>query len=159
VTDGPVDLALPAVGRPGPPPPVRVRLSDGTRDYSLWVLNVGLACCSVEFVAAALGASQVAETLDLGQAGDGVDVLVVSGTCTDAMAPALLRLYESLPEPRRVVSFGACASSGGPYWDSYSVTPGIDTFVPVDLYVPGCPPRPEAIIEALGLLLDAEGAA
>ncbi len=151
MTARPVDLALPSVGPPGPPAPVRITLSDGSSTYSLWVLDVGLACCSVEFVAAALGAAQVSGELTLGTASDAVDVLVVSGTCTDAMAPALLRLYESLPEPRRVVSFGACASSGGPYWDSYSVTKGIDTLIPVDVYVPGCPPRPEAVIEALGM--------
>jgi len=91
-------------------------------------------------------------------AGDGagpVNVLVVAGTVTDKLAPLVLAAYRELPEPRRVLSFGACANSGGPYWDSYCVTKGADQIVPVDVYVPGCPPRPEALIHGLRLLRDA----
>jgi NADH-quinone oxidoreductase subunit B len=82
------------------------------------------------------------------------DVLVVSGTLTDRMAPAIKRLYDELPGPTHVISFGACANCGGPYWDSYSVTKGVDQLVPVDVYVPGCPPRPEALLHGLLRLRD-----
>jgi hypothetical protein len=83
-----------------------------------------------------------------------VNVLVVAGTVTDKLAPLVLAAYRDLPEPRRVLSFGACSNSGGPYWDSYCVTKGADQIVPVDVYVPGCPPRPEALIHGLRLLRD-----
>jgi NADH-quinone oxidoreductase subunit B len=83
-----------------------------------------------------------------------VNVLVVAGTVTDKLAPLVLAAYRDLPEPRRVLSFGACSNSGGPYWDSYCVTKGADQIVPVDVYVPGCPPRPEALIHGLRMLRD-----
>ena len=85
-------------------------------------------------------------------------VLVVAGTVTDKLAPLVREAYRGLPEPRRVLSFGACSNSGGPYWDSYCVTKGADQLIPVDVYVPGCPPRPEALLHGLRLLLDAQGA-
>ena len=127
--------------------PIRFTLDWGRR-YRLSILNFGLACCAVEFVAASVQRPDLirpARTDGPGQA----EVLVVAGTVTDKMAPAILRLYDELPDPKHVLSFGACANSGGPYWDSYSVTKGVDQLIPVDVYVPGCPPRPEALLDGL----------
>lgn len=127
-------------------------LVDAGRRFSLWVFDVGLACCAVEFLAAALGGDDdVARLGALPVDGDPAtaDVLVVSGTVTTKLAPSVRALYDRLPEPRYVLSFGACANSGGPYWDSYCVTKGVDQLLPVDVYVPGCPPRPEALLAAL----------
>ena len=130
--------------------PVRTTMTVG-RTYSLWLFDVGLACCAVEFVAATLDPAGLEELGVEPFAGDPAraDVLVVSGTVTDKMAPAVRRVYEQMPEPRHVISFGSCANSGGPYWDSYSVTKGVNTIVPVDLYIPGCPPRPETLVYGL----------
>jgi NADH-quinone oxidoreductase subunit B len=116
--------------------------------YTLWVFNVGLACCAVEFVAASVREHGFGEA-GTGPGAERIDVLVVSGTVTDRMAPAIKRLYEQLPGPTRVISFGACANTGGPYWDSYVVTKGVDQLIPVDVYVPGCPPRPEALRQGM----------
>lgn len=136
----------------------------GGRHFQLWVFDAGLACCAVEVVAASmrhrdrLRPAPEPFAVAPGQA----DVLVVAGTVTDKLAPAIRELYEQLPEPRHVISFGACSNSGGPYWDSYSVTKGVDQIVPVDVYVPGCPPRPEALLHGLGrlqALIDARPAA
>jgi NADH-quinone oxidoreductase subunit B len=126
-------------------------------EFLLQVFDAGLACCAVE-VSAAL--RRFAEPLPQGgDASRRLHVLVVAGTVTDKLAPRVLRAYRDLPEPRLVLSFGACSNSGGPYWDSYCVTKGVDQIIPVDAYVPGCPPRPEALLHGLRLLLDARGAA
>ena len=130
--------------------PVRTAMTVG-RTYSLWLFDVGLACCAVEFAAATLD-PEALKALDVEPFAAGpaqADVLVVSGTVTDKMAPAVRRVYEQMPEPRHVISFGSCANSGGPYWDSYCVTKGVNTIVPVDLYIPGCPPRPETLVDGL----------
>ena len=80
------------------------------------------------------------------------NVFVVAGTVTDKLAPLVVQAYERVPAPKSVLSFGACSNSGGPYWDSYCVTKGVDQIIPVDVYVPGCPPRPEALLHALDVL-------
>jgi NADH-quinone oxidoreductase subunit B len=113
------------------------------------MLNLGLACCAVEVVAAA--------ERQAGEAHDALvpaEVMVVSGTVTDKMAPSIKAIYDRLPEPKFVVSFGSCSNCGGPYWDSYCVTKGVDQIIPVDVYVPGCPPRPEALLHGLRELSD-----
>ncbi len=131
--------------------PARYVLDVGRR-FSLWVFDVGLACCAVEFLAAALGGDDdVARLGALPVAADpaAAQVLVVSGTVTTKLAPSVRALYDRMPEPRHVLSFGACANSGGPYWDSYAVVNGVHELLPVDVWVPGCPPRPEALLAAL----------
>ena len=142
---------------------------DTGRGYSLRVLDAGLACCAVECAAAlrrvgppgaARGAGRREGGLHADELGEGgldagperASVLIVAGTVTDKLAPFVLRAYERMPERRYVISFGACSNSGGPYWDSYCVVKGVDQFIPVDLYVPGCPPRPEALLNGLGVL-------
>ena len=129
------------------PAPTEVALPGGPR---LTMFDLGLACCAVEFVAATLLPDLGPVAAELADA----NVLVVTGTITDVTAPAVVSAYDRMPEPRWVVSFGACANTGGPYWDSYSVTKGIDQLVPVDVYVPGCPPRPETLRQALRLLAE-----
>jgi NADH-quinone oxidoreductase subunit B len=121
------------------------------RSRSPWPLGYGLACCAIEMMAT--GASHH----DLARFGAEVfrasprqaDVMIVAGTVTHKMAPRLRRLYEQMPEPKWVIAMGNCASSGGEFWDSYATLQGVDTVVPVDVYVPGCPPRPEALIEGI----------
>jgi NADH-quinone oxidoreductase subunit B len=131
--------------------PIKFTLNWGPR-YTMWVFDFGLACCAVEFVAASVGQQLAPAPAVAGDASRQVNVMVVSGTVTDKMAPAVLRQYEQLPRPRYVISFGACANCGGPYWDSYSVTKGVDQLIPVDVYVPGCPPRPEALLHGIRTL-------
>ncbi len=129
----------------------------------LWLFDAGLACCAVECAAALSRVSGPGRPADPdgppGSAPDGDPgeprpghVLIVAGTVTDKLAPLLLRAYQELPGPVFVLSFGACSNSGGPYWDSYCVTKGVDQLIPVDVYVPGCPPRPEALLHGLDML-------
>ncbi|MCW2811910.1 MAG: hypothetical protein JWP61_2368 [Friedmanniella sp.] len=122
-----------------------MRWLDWYGDGALHVLDIGLACCALEFDAAA----RQAAALPADVAPDARVAVVISGTVTDRLAPTVVALVEAcqtadLPRPT-VVSFGACASSGGPYWDSYAVTKGVDQLVGVDVFVPGCPPPPEAL--------------
>ncbi|MBW3547846.1 MAG: NADH-quinone oxidoreductase subunit B [Actinobacteria bacterium] len=124
-----------------------------SRSYSLWVYQWGLACCAIEMMQASM------PRYDLERFGFAPrasprqsDVIIVAGTLCNKMAPAFRKIYDQMPEPRYVISMGSCANCGGPYWDSYSVTKGVDQIVPVDVYVPGCPPRPEALLEGIVLL-------
>ena len=151
------DLPMPRVGAVGAhaPRPMKVVLNWGRR-YSLWVFNFGLACCAIEFIAASMARHDFIRlgVIPFAPGPRQADLMVVSGTVTDKMAPAIRRLYDQMPEPKYVISFGACSNSGGPYWDSYSVTKGVDQLVPVDVYVPGCPPRPEALLHGILTLQD-----
>ena len=151
------DLPMPRVGAVGAhaPRPMKVVLNWGRR-YSLWVFNFGLACCAIEFIAASMARHDFIRlgVIPFAPGPRQADLMVVSGTVTDKMAPAIRRLYDQMPEPKYVISFGACSNSGGPYWDSYSVTKGVDQLIPVDVYVPGCPPRPEALLHGILTLQD-----
>jgi NADH-quinone oxidoreductase subunit B len=129
-----------------------MRWLDWYGDGSLHVCEIGLACCALELEAAAFDAGALPTTL----APESPVVVVVSGTVTDRLAPGVLALVDACTSLSGrhpvVVSLGACASSGGPYWDSYAVTKGVDELVAVDVYVPGCPPPPEALQRVLDQL-------
>jgi NADH-quinone oxidoreductase subunit B len=130
----------------------------GDQRVSLHVVELGLACCGIEVREARRAAEALGEVGDPGPDGSApadLNVLVVAGTVTTRLAPGLVEAYAQLPEPRAVLAFGACAATGGPYWDSYSVLPGAHEVVPVDAWVPGCPPRPEDLVAGLAEVLRA----
>ncbi len=120
------------------------------RKNSLWPLSFGLACCAIEMIATSMA------RWDLARFGAEVfrpsprqaDLMIVAGTVTKKMAPQVVRLYNQMPEPKYVIAMGACAISGGPFKQGYNVLKGIDRFIPVDIHIPGCPPRPEALLHA-----------
>jgi len=121
------------------------------RKNSVWPLQFGLACCAIEMIAASMA------RFDIARFGAEVfrpsprqaDLMIVAGTVTKKMAPQVVRLYNQMPEPKYIIAMGACAISGGPFRAGYNVLKGIDRYLPVDVHIPGCPPRPEALLEAL----------
>ena len=121
------------------------------RGNSLWPLQFGLACCAIEMIATSMS------RYDLARFGAEVfrpsprqaDLMIVSGTVTKKMAPQVVRLFKQMPSPKYVIAMGACAISGGPFKQGYNVLKGIDRYIPVDVHIPGCPPRPEALLHAI----------
>lgn len=121
------------------------------RRNSIWPMMFGLACCAIEMICTA------ASRYDLARFGMEVmrpsprqsDMMIVSGTVTKKMVPSIVRLYNQMPEPKYVIAMGACASGGGPFKEGYNVVSGIDRYVPVDVYIPGCPPTPQALLHGL----------
>ena len=127
------------------------KIYNWSRRSSIWPMVFGLACCAIEMICTA------ASRFDISRFGMEVfratprqsDLMIVSGTVTKKMVPQIVRLYNQMPEPRYVIAMGACASGGGPFKEGYNVVAGIDKYVPVDVYVPGCPPTPQALLHGL----------
>jgi len=125
-------------------------LYNWSRKNSVWPLQFGLACCAIEMIATSMA------RYDLARFGAEVfrpsprqaDLMIVAGTVTKKMAAQVVRLFNQMPEPKYVIAMGACAISGGPFKQGYNVLKGIDRFIPVDVHIPGCPPRPEALLHA-----------
>ena len=127
------------------------RIYNWGRSASVWPLMFGLACCAIEMICAA------ASRFDIARFGMEImrpsprqsDLMIISGTVTKKMIPIIVRLYNQMPEPKYVLAMGACASGGGPFKEGYNVVSGVDKFIPVDVYVPGCPPTPQALLNGL----------
>jgi NADH-quinone oxidoreductase subunit B len=141
---------LPVQQRDGAPAFLLGRLQDWSREKSLWPSLFGLACCAIEMMATS------AATFDLARFGSELfrpsprqaDLMIVSGRVSQKMAPVLREIYDQMPEPKWVIAMGDCAACGGVF-NNYAVVQGVDKIVPVDVYVPGCPPRPEALIDGI----------
>ena len=120
------------------------------RRGSIWPMNFGLACCAIEMIATTMARYDIARFgAEVFRASPRqADLIIISGTITKKMAPQVVRLYNQMGEPRYAIAMGACAISGGPFKQGYNVLKGIDRYIPIDVHIPGCPPRPEALLQA-----------
>lgn len=157
-------MSIEGINKPGVTIPVELqnqvavttldRIYNWSRVNSLWPMMFGLACCAIEMIVTA------SSRFDFARFGMEVmrpsprqaDVMIVSGTVTKKMIPQIVRLFNQIPEPKYVLAMGACASGGGPFKEGYNVVSGVDKFLPVDIYIPGCPPTPQALMHGLIIL-------
>jgi NADH-quinone oxidoreductase subunit B len=132
-------------------PQVIERVLGWGQGNSTWPLGFGIACCAIEMMAASCSKYDIARlgSEAVRMSPRQADLMIVAGTVNEKMAVVLRRLYDQMAEPKFVIAMGACASNGGPYWDTYNVVDGCHKVIPVDVYVPGCPPRPEALLQGI----------